>query len=120
MFPKPAEPIRAVKVGRALETLRRERPTSEQTENLLARLHRPRSRRSVARPLAFAMTATALALALVFPPRAKSNFAWAQTLAATLQAPASHAVGRWSSGGVASEEWRSGVRRATGSAPRGC
>ena len=96
---------------RALRTLRQERPMPAQTEALLKSVHRS-SRRSLARPLAFAMTLTALALALTFPPRVPANAAWAQTLANSFDAVPSYSSSRWPSGKLGMEEWRSGVKRA--------
>lgn len=114
MSPKPVD------VRRALETLRGERLEPEITERALRAIHHeappqpsPRGgRRSIARPLTFAMITTALAV-VVFMPRAKAGAAWAQTLAVTAASPHVHLVSRWPSGKVASEEWRSGVKRAT-------
>lgn len=106
MSPKPVD------VRRALETLRAERPTPEATERARAAVRRPSPRRSPARPLTVAMITTALAV-VVLTPRTHAGAAWAQTLANTLNAPASHSVDHWSSGKVAMEEWRSGVKRAT-------
>lgn len=101
-----------VDVARALETLRRESPTPAQTERLLKTIHRS-PRRSLARPLALIMTTAALALILVLPPRTLAGAAWAQTVANTAASPNVHVVSRWPDGKVASEEWRSGVKRAT-------
>lgn len=106
MSPKP------VNVPRALETLRRETLDPEKTEALLHALHRPAPPRRYARPLAFAMMTTALALALVFSPRKGPGSAWAQTMSATLAAPNSHSVTRSAKGHVTAEEWRSGERQA--------
>ena len=58
------------------------------------------------------MIATALSLVLLMP-RAKAGSAWAQTLVATLDAPATHTISRYEDGRVSLEEWRSGVKRAT-------
>lgn len=112
MSPKPVDPLRSLNVGRALETLRGERPRPEAADALLNALHRPARRRSVARPLAFAMMTTALALALVFPPRTKAGAAWAQTLANTFDSPAVHSVSHTTNGAKGMEEWRSGRKRA--------
>ena len=105
---------------RALSTLREERPSPEATARLRAALNslplgRGRggaSRRRLARPLALTMITAVLSL-VIFLPRAKTGSAWAQTLAATLAAPASHSVSRWANGRLASEDWRSGRKRAT-------
>ena len=105
MSPKPVD------VRRALEALRLESPTPEQTERLLHVLHRPARRRNVARPLAFAMITAALALALVFPPRVPANAAWAVTVAHTLEAP-SYSVERGDDGKITMQEWRDGRKRA--------
>ncbi len=113
MSPKPVD------VRRALKTLRQERPSPEATERArLAFLSTPplprgrERRRRLARPLTAAMITAALAL-VVFTPRTHAGAAWAQTLAATIASPNCHLIARWPDGKTASEEWRSGVKRAT-------
>ena len=101
-------------LDRALCTLREERPSPEATARLRAALRSPLSKERgsrLTRPLALTMITAALSL-VVFYPRAKSGSAWAQTLAATLAAPASHSVSRSVNGKKGMEEWRSGVKRA--------
>jgi len=107
MSPKP------VNVPRALETLREERPPAEATESLLRALRQPTPRRSVARPLAFGLTLAALALVLFFPPHTKEGSAWAQTLANSLDVPATHSVSRNAKGEVDGEYWVAGPKSAT-------
>ncbi len=107
MSPKP------VNVPRALETLRQERPSVESTESLLRALNQPAPRRSIARPLAFGLVATALGLALFFPPRTKAGSAWAQTLANSLDVPATHSVSRNAKGEIDGEYWIAGPKSAT-------
>lgn len=106
MSPKP------VNVPRALETLRHETPPAEATEALLQALRQP-ARRSIARPLAFGLVATAVALAIVFPPRTKAGSAWALTLANTLNVPATHSISRNAKGQIDGEYWKSGEKSAT-------
>ena len=104
-----------------LATLRQERPSSEAPAR--ARLALQNSllpekgrggapaRRRLARPLTITMITAALAV-VVFTPRTHAGAAWAQTLAATLDAPAIHSVELLPDGRKGLEEWRSGAKRA--------
>jgi hypothetical protein len=107
MSPKP------VNVPRALETLREERPSAEATESLLRALRQPAPRRSIARPLAFGLMAAALAMALFYPPHTKAGSAWAQTLANSLDVPATYSVSRNAKGELDGEYWVAGPKSAT-------
>ncbi len=109
MSPKPFD------LDRALATLRAESPSPEAAARARRRLDplplERGSRRSLARPLTLMITTAALAVVLAMP-RSKAGSAWAQTLAATLDAPLAHLVQHGPDGKIRMDEWRAGARRA--------